>query len=363
MVLKNILRRKTRTALTILGISIGVAAVVALGAIAEGFTVQITGMLTKGGADLTIVQDKVADMSLSVIEEEVGEKVAAMRGVSHVSGMLFSVVPASGTPYFMIFGYDPRQYAIRHFKIVQGRTLTADRQIILGNTAAGYMKKKVGDTLKLQDIPFRVAGIYQTGIGYEDGGAVMTLKDAQRMFKKPRQVSFYQIKVKDRERIEQIQQEIARRFKDIKVSRSGDFAENSQDIKVTRSIAWAISLLAVFVGGIGMTNAMLMAVFERTREIGVLRAVGWRRWRVLWMILQESLLLSFLGGCVGIGIGILMVTGIQMLPFGASLMQAYFTPELFAQALAVALALGTVGGLYPAFRASRLSPLEALRYE
>lgn len=363
MILKNILRRKTRTALTILGISVGVAAVVALGAIAEGFTAQITAMLTKGGADLTIVQDKVADMSLSVMDEEIGEKVQAMPGVSHVSGMLFSVVPAPGTPYFMVFGYDPNEYAIRNFKIVKGATLKTERQVIIGNTAAGYMKKKVGDTLKLQDVPFRIVGIYQTGVGYEDGGAVITLKDAQRLFKKPRQVGFYQIKVKDRDRIDQIQQDIAKRFKGVKVARSGDFAENSQDIQITRSIAWAISLLSVFVGGIGMTNALLMAVFERTREIGVLRAVGWRRWRILWMIMQESLLLSFLGGCAGIALGLLMVLGIQSLPFGASLMQAHFTPQLAAQAMVVALSLGTIGGLYPAFRASRLSPLEALRYE
>lgn len=183
------------------------------------------------------------------------------------------------------------------------------------------------------------------------------------MLKKPRQVNFYQIKVKDRDRIDQIQREIARRFKDIKVSKSGTFAENTQDIQVTRSIAWAISLLAVFVGGIGMTNALLMAVFERTREIGVLRAVGWRRWRILWMIMQESLLLSFAGGCAGIILGFAMVLGLQRLPFGASLMQAYFTPQLLMQALAVALSLGAVGGLYPAYRASQLSPLEALRYE
>lgn len=363
MILKNILRRKTRTALTVLGISVGVAAVVALGAIAEGFTAQFTAVLTKGGADLTIVQDKVADTSLSVVDEEVGERIAAMPGVAHVSGMLFSVVPAPGTPYFMVFGYDPHQYAIRNFKIVQGKTLTGDRQLILGNTAAGYMKKKVGETLKLQDIPYRIVGIYQTGVGYEDGGAVITLKDAQRMFKKPRQVGFYQIKVKDRDRIDQIQNDIARRFKGIKVSRSGDFAENTQDVQVTRSFAWAIALLAVFVGGIGMTNALLMAVFERTREIGVLRALGWRRWRILWMIMQESLLLSFFGGCTGIVLGVVLVQAIQALPFGASLLQAYFSPELFVQALVVALSLGTIGGLYPAWRASQLSPLEALRYE
>ncbi len=363
MILKSLLRRRTRTILTVAGISVGVAAVVALGAIADGFVSQFTGILTKGGADITIVQDKVADSSLSVIDEEVGRRIAGMPGIAHVSGMLFSVVPAPGTPYFIVFGYDPKEDAIRHFKIVQGKPLTAERQALLGNTAAGYMKKKVGDTLKLQDTSFRVAGIYQTGVGYEDGGAVITLKDAQTLFKKPHQVGFYQVKVKDRDRIDELQRRISTSFKGIRVSRSGDFAESSQDIQATRSVAWAISLLAIFVGGIGMTNALLMSVFERTREIGVLRAVGWRRWRVLWMIMQESLLLSFIGGCAGIALGVVLVSAVQLLPLGASLMQATFSLGLFSQALIVALALGAVGGLYPAYRASRLTPLEALRYE
>lgn len=242
MILKNLLRRRTRTILTVVGISVGVAAVVALGAIADGFTAQLTGMLTRGGTDLTVVQDKVADVGLSAVDEEVGERIAAIPGVANVSGVLFSVVPAPGTPYFMVFGYDPKQYAIRHFKIVKGQQLSGERQIIIGNTAAGYMKKKVGDMLKLQDSSFRIVGIYQTGVGYEDGGAVITLKDAQAMFKKPRQVGLLQVRVRDRDRIDEIERRIATSFKGIRVSRSGDFVESTQDIKVTRSIARSSSL-------------------------------------------------------------------------------------------------------------------------
>jgi len=117
MIIKNLLRRKTRTFLTVIGIAIGVAAVVALGAIAEGYVAQLTAMLIKGGTDLTVMQANIADMSFSAIDEGVGRRIAAMPEVKSVSGMILSIVPAKGTPYFLILGYDPKEYAIKHFKI------------------------------------------------------------------------------------------------------------------------------------------------------------------------------------------------------------------------------------------------------
>jgi len=363
MIFRNLLRRKVRSLLTALGISIGVAAVVALGAIAEGMVSQITGMLTKGGADLTVIQSKVADIGLSAIDEEIGERIAAMPGVERVSGMIFSVVPAKGTPYFIVFGYDPNQYAIRHFKITSGAKLAASKQIIVGRVAANYLKKGVGDTIALYDMPYRIVGIYETGVGYEDGGGVITLKDAQALFKKPRQVSFFQIKLSDLARADEIRRTVERRYGDVTVSRSAEFMENRQDIQITRSIGWGISLLAIIVGGVGMMNTMLMSVMERTREVGVLRALGWSQWRILGMILQESLLLSGVGGLCGILLGVGIVQLIQLSPVGAALIQGAFSLGLFVQSLLVALILGAIGGLYPAYRASRLSPLEALRHE
>ncbi|MFQ6058540.1 MAG: ABC transporter permease, partial [Anaerolineae bacterium] len=106
-----------------------------------------------------------------------------------------------------------------------------------------------------------------------------------------------------------------------------------------------------------------MSVFERTREIGVLRALGWRKGRVLRMILLESLALSLLGGVAGLVAGIVVVVLLNSIPLMAGFVQGRFSLGLFVQALATALVLGAVGGLYPAWRAARLQPVEALRYE
>jgi len=364
MILKNLLRRKTRTFLTVVGIAIGVAAVVALGALAEGMVAQLTGMLTKGGMDLTVMQANIADMSLSAIDEGVGRRIASVPGVKSVSGMIMSVIPAKGMPYFLIFGYNPKEYAIKHFKIIEGRELAPGRrkEIIIGKMAADNLKKGVGDTIKIYESAYRIVGIYETGVPYEDGGGVIALKEAQAIFRKPRQVNFYHIKLKSVDKADEVIEEIERRFPQVSVSKSAEFAERTPDIQTMRSIVPVLSSIAIIVGGVGMMNTMLMSVFERTREIGVLRALGWRRGRILWMILRESLALGLIGGIFGIILGVGMIKAIERSAL-ATIFRGIFSLNLFVQALLIALALGAIGGLYPAWRASRLKPIEALRYE
>jgi len=117
------------------------------------------------------------------------------------------------------------------------------------------------------------------------------------------------------------------------------------------------------VGGAGMTNTMVMSVLERTREIGVLRALGWRKGQVVRMILRESVVLSVLGGWAGFVAGIGVIALLNLVPAMAGFVKASFSPELFGQAFITSLVLGGVGGVYPAWRASHLRPVEALRYE
>jgi putative ABC transport system permease protein len=124
-----------------------------------------------------------------------------------------------------------------------------------------------------------------------------------------------------------------------------------------------ISLMAVLVGGLGVLNTMLMAVFERTREIGVLRALGWRRRGVLGMILREAVLLGLLGGALGIAIAYGLIELMQMSATFGSWVDPVWAWAVFARAILLSLLLGVIGGLYPAYRATRLQPVDALRYE
>jgi putative ABC transport system permease protein len=119
----------------------------------------------------------------------------------------------------------------------------------------------------------------------------------------------------------------------------------------------------LIVGGLGVLNTMLMSILERTREIGVLRALGWRRRDILTLILREALLLGSLGGLVSLIIGIVLAYLLSMAPLVGWVLQPQWSLGVFTRALTIALLLGIIGGLIPAYRATRLQPVEALRYE
>lgn len=363
MVFKNLLRRKTRTLLTVIGIGIGVAAVVALGALAEGFINSYTTILTSSGADVIVTQSDAADLILSAVDDQVAPQLAVIPGVKQVSGVVISMITTPEVPYFVIFGLEPNTFGMEHYKVVEGQPVLRDRQTIIGKTAAKNFKKKIGDNFKIQEVSFRIVGIYETGQGVEDMGAVISLKDAQQVFKKPRQVTYYQIKTTRPEMTEGAIKEIERRFPKLAGSRSANFMDEQAQTTMMRAMGWFIGLLAVIAGGLGMMNTMLMSVFERTREIGVLRALGWRRGRVIGMILGEAFVLCVVGGIFGSAIGAGLVSTLNQIPALVGMFDNTLTPALFAQGMMIALFLGAAGGIYPAWRAAQLQPVEAMRYE
>jgi len=363
MVFRNLWRRKARALLTMLGVAIGVAAVVTLSALAEGIAQGYAAVTGGSGADLLITQADALDISISAVEETVGERVAQFPQISAISGVIFNVVALDSIPYFIIAGYEPDSVAIRHFKIIEGRALSGNKQIIIGKQAAANLKKGVGDKLNLFDQPYRIVGIYETGLSFEEAGGVITLDDAQAIFKKPHQVSFFEIQLRNPDDMELVKKRIEQLFPDYAVSLASDFGEEQMQVQSVRGMAYGIGLIAVLVGGLGMMNTMIMVVYEQTREIGVLRAVGWSKGRVLRLILGQALALSFLGGLAGLGLGFLLVMWANATPAVSSFATGIITPSMLIEGMVMALLLGTVGGMYPAWRAAGLQPTEALNYE
>jgi ABC-type antimicrobial peptide transport system permease subunit len=315
-------------------------------------------------SEIMLRQADVADTSLSAIDQRVGAKIAAMPEVSHVSGSVMTAVmmPEAGG-FFILQGFAPNELSIQRFTIIDGRPLTSNHQIILGGTVAEALNKKAGDTIDLSGVRFRIVGIYESGVSWEELGGVITLRDAQSFMGRPRKVTMYAVKLNDPDQAEAIVDEINQQFPEVHATLSGDFLEQMPDMESSDAMMGAISFLAIVIGGVGVLNAMLMAVYERTREIGVFRALGWRRFSILSMILREALLLGLLGGFAGIALAIGLVYMLQMVPAVGSMLTPLWEPDIFIRAIGVALALGLAGGLYPAFRATRLEPIEALRYE
>jgi ABC-type antimicrobial peptide transport system permease subunit len=370
MIFKNLFRRKGRTLLTVLGIAIGVAAIVALGALAEGLQAGYDSFLTGNQADLVLSQPDAFDISMSAVDEKIADDIATMSEVTAVSGMLQGLVQTESVPFFFVFGYSDDSFMLSRFQIVDGVGLDSREAeqahgtpVILGGSAADTLNKKPGDTLRIQESVFRIVGIYETGQGLEDSGAVLPLRDAQQLLGRQHQVSIIYIQLKDTSLSERIETRVERLYPDLSLSTTDAYADQQMMGDMMKGYVWGIAGLAIVIGGVGMMNAQLMAVMERTREIGVLRSVGWKRWRVLRMILGESMLVGILGGLLGLGMGWLMLyrfAGAATF-FGAS--TSNISSGILQQAFGTVIVLGFVGGVYPSWRASRLQPIEALRYE
>ncbi len=363
MILKNLWRRKTRTLLTILGIAIGVAAVVALSAFGEGMASGFESIMSPTKADFMVSQKDAMMAMLSVVDDDIGAEIAALPGVDAVAGSVLSMVQMTDAPYFLVAGEDPKGFLMSHYKLVAGEAVSGRRQIMLGKVAAKNFNKDVGATFKINDATYRVVGIFETGVSFEDGGAVISLADAQRSFDRVNKVSFFNVRLKDPRRADEVRQTIETRWTDLGVTRSGEASRQTEIFDLYRSFGLFLGLFAVLVGGLGMMNTTLMSVFERTREIGLLRAVGWRRRRIVVMIWGESLVLALVGGVVGIGLGVGLTMLARLSPSVDTLLRGVFTPTMFVEAIGIALLLGTVGGLYPAWRASQLTPIDAMRYD
>jgi ABC-type antimicrobial peptide transport system permease subunit len=359
--LRSLLRRRTRTLLTIVGTTIGIATIVALQSIVDGLFATLD--VTLGGTELVAAQAGVSDTSFSAVSDRDARRIANLPDVQFVEGSILSAVPVGGQGVLLVQGIHPLSITVRRFKIVEGDPLQSGRNAILGRKAAENMDKQVGDTVRIGSAAFRVAGIYETGQSFEDGGAVITLREAQRLFGKPRQYTWLYIKVREPARAAEIRDQIQADFPDLNIAISDEFFDNSTELQATNALMGLIIFLALLVGGLGMMNTMVMSVLERTAELGLLRAVGWRRRRVLWLILRESIALGLVGGLIGTLVGIILAVGISMVPAVGALIQPIFTVKGPGMGLALALTLGVAGGLYPAWRATRMRPVDALRYE
>ena len=140
-------------------------------------------------------------------------------------------------------------------------------------------------------------------------------------------------------------------------------ASDNQFVKLAHASAWGTSSLAILIGILGIANTMAMSVFERTREIGILRALGWSRWQVLAHIEIEAVILGFCGGFLGIALGWCALRVLAVLPRTASLVSASLHWQLLAEAVGIAVFAGLIAGALPAWRAGQLSPVDALRHD
>jgi putative ABC transport system permease protein len=361
---RNLWRRRNRTLMAATGIGIGVATLVMLGGLTAGMIGQLNQLAGSGGVgNITVMQRDVPDMSLSSLDERIVRQIQAMPQVKAVSPMVMGFVMTPELPLFIINGLDPNSAAMDHYVLVEGQRVRRPNEILIGRGAAESYDLAVGDTLTLYNTRYKIVGLYETGVAWEESGGVLALQESQRLLNRPRNVSFIFVDVHNPADAGPVQAAIDRRFPEARASVSSEFAQNTDDIANMQGMAAGIGLLAMIVGGIVVANTMVMSIYERTREIGTLRALGWAGKRIVRQIVEESLLLCLLSALLGSMIGVALLSGVALIPGVGGFVTPVWEPSTFIQAIALTLGLGLLGGIFPAVRASRLRPVEALRYE
>ncbi len=364
LVLRNLVRHRMRSVLTMVGIGVAITTVIALGAVTGGLKTSSQELAHIGGADFMVAQKGAADMTFSTLDGADLVVVRDVEGVERAWGGLLLVSRVGSNPFFFTWGMEPDALAGMKLELTSGRLPAGGDEILLGDAAARSLGIAPGDTIELEGHRFTVVGVHQASARLEASGGYAPLTAVQEAARKPDVLTAVHVVVVDGADVAIVKRDVenaSTRF--AAISTADDYAQIDQGLELLDAANLAISLLAIVIGAIGVMNTMIMSVFERTREIGVLRAVGWRGSRVVRLVMGESLALCLLGAVFGILLGVGATRLVTLVPAIGSVLAPTYPTSLFVRAVVIALGVALVGALYPAIRAVRLSPMEALRHE
>ena len=368
---KSLRRRKARTTLTILGITVVV--MLSLLFLSVGYSTEnkVIPSFQKLGIDLVVLQQTALAAPYSIMNESVAWEIAGYPEVAAVYPYIIQVLPLnthSSNQTVVINALLPsRVVSFYQVQPVSGVyiTDTTNDSIAVGVQAAKVLGVKAGDVVSIGFSPnaysLRVAGVFTTFGTVDDYDLNMALPLAQRLFEKQGKISAVIMKLHDKSTADVVKSRIETAHPDLVVKTQDQYvADFSQPIRVLQGSIALVSGLAVAAGVFGVSNTMLMAVVERRREIGILRAIGTGTRQVLVTFLQEALVLGAIGGAGGILLG-LVAANLLTIPSLIGITITLDVPiQLVAEAFAIALATALLGGLYPAARAARLHVADAL---
>ncbi len=372
--LKNVLRRRTRSALAAASVAGAVATTIALVGFSTGFKSSIREVYAKHHVDLVVVRAGVAEQMTSSLDESVARQIAELPYVKAVNPSLTDMVSFDdanliGIP---VHGWRPDGFVVETLQITDGQPLqgTDRRTILLGAGLAKSLGKQVGDSVRMENGTFRVAGVYRGINPYEDASAVVPLADLQAMLDRAGQVTEFQLMldgpISDEQTrslcgsIEALTDAHRERWGLTAIS-APQYAGGGSEVQLADALAWATTAIAMLIGCVALWNTMHVSVLERTQEIGVLRAIGWHRRRIVWMIFCESEMIVLIGVAAGIALALLAVPLLAQLPAVRGLIQPDVAMPVVAIAAALATTVGMLASACPSFFSARLNMIDAMR--
>ena len=400
--LESLSGNKLRSGLTVLGIVIGVAAVIAMLAVGKGAQESITSSINSIGTNLLVVfpgakdRDRFRPLTMrdadALRDQLAAPSISAVAPTLEIGGEVTYGGQKTSGP---LIGVTPDYFQVRNINLSEGEFISEEHVlgrasvVLLGpevaETLFGHTDGITGETVRLDGQPFRVIGVLESkgggAFGSEDDQMIVPLTTAKARLFGPKsgqagdRVDVIYVQAASGDTVSQAMEEIAQLLRtrhritdeidDFTIFTQQDLLAEAENItNILTTVLGGIAGISLLVGGIGIMNIMLVSVTERTREVGLRKALGARKLDILTQFLTESSLLSFLGGIIGILLGGLISWIVGRI---AAANNAPFTPVVGLDAILLATifsaAIGLFFGIYPANRAAGLEPVEALRYE
>lgn len=365
--LKNLKRRKMRTSLAILGITLGVMLITSLLFIMDGLESSITGSIELLSGNLIIQKEGAIDQTASIVNTSLIENLQSNKDIKVISPEIYvaRTPPGEAGLFVTLIGVTNSYSEIvspGYIKIGTFFNATDSGKIVLGSKLAERLDLKVGDVFPIDSVTFNVTGIFETNTLADVMIALIPIEDARDLGNLSEdQVSVIEVRPVDPDKADEIRSYVESNFEGYEVVFPEDLVKEATEIMGTlRNTIWLVSAIAVLIGGIGIANAMLMSVMERTPEIGLLKATGWRNIDVGYSVLIEALGIGVIGGLIGLLLGMIAAqTAQNIIP--ALAVRLTLTTILESLIFGVGLSVGS--GVYPAVKAARLSPIRAIRGE
>jgi putative ABC transport system permease protein len=381
LAVKNLLRHRTRSILTMCGIAASVAVLFSILSFHKGFERGLSREIKRTGIHFMVVPSGCAHEVASLVlhgavipkflDTSVIEHIKKVDGIELISPLLVSQLPNPEKDRIdLVYGIEMSHLAaLKPSWELEGTVPVVDNEILMGAEVASHYGIRPGASLSYPTVntTFKVTGIVKKTGTQDDAFIYVPIGKAQQIFKKPSGATAVGIKVANPLSVQEITEALSERIPGIQIVTMNQVVNSISNLAASgKVISLSVAFIALLISAVGVMNSILMAVFERTQEIGMMRAIGASKSDIFKIIVKETTLLTLSGGVAGVLLSAFGSRGIEtfvrnFMPYVPGGNVVTFEPMLACASLAFTFVIGIASGLYPAWKASKINPIEAIK--